>query len=116
MAISVGLRGECFVSPHLPSTEIASSLMLLAKTERYIEYCFRLERMLQPTQFRSQRQNGFSRLLREVYPEPEILRCPFATLRAPAHQNDTRQRARKDRMGSRASYSPRGDCSTPVDR
>ena len=35
-------------------------------------------------------------LLRGVYPEPEILRCPFAALRASAHQNDTRRRARKD--------------------
>jgi len=29
-------------------------------------------------------------LLRGVYPEPEILRCPFAALRASAHQNDKR--------------------------
>ena len=34
-AISVGLRGECFVSPHLPSTEIALSPGLLAKTGRF---------------------------------------------------------------------------------
>jgi len=46
----------------LPSTEIASSLMLLAMAERYAEYCFGLERMLQPTQLCSQRQCGFSEI------------------------------------------------------
>jgi len=68
-AISVGLwRGIGICVPlHLSPTEIASlrsqrqgmfeiasSLALLAKTEKYTEHCFGLERMLQPTQFPSQ--------------------------------------------------------------
>jgi len=57
-----------FVSPHLP-TEIASSLALLAKTERYAEYYSGLERMLQPTQLRSQRQGGYA----EIASSPALL-------------------------------------------
>jgi len=44
------------------------------------------------------------RLLRGVYPEPEILRCPFATLRASAHRKDNRTVVA--RHGGAAAISP----------
>ena len=80
--------GGVFPFPSPPSTKIAS--------------------------LRSQRQNGFPRLLRGVYPEPGILRCPFAALRALAHQAHQNDRGRRARNNQTACSSERVESSIHI--